>query len=323
MVEGCEAKEHLSITHGRKMAIITGGSGFIAGHLAERLMSDGWSVTAVDRFVPKAETFGAIFDNDRFDFVKADISDGAQFTDLAKDAKMIFHLAANSDTRGAADVNFRDTLLTTKSVLDAMVKNGIRRLFFSSSSAVYGERPDVVLTEDAGGLKPVSYYGASKLASESLIHAYSNMNSISSLIFRFPNVVGPRMTHGVIFDFIRKLKCDPKKLEILGNGMQKKQYIHVRDLINGICMLVNKDLKSTEIYNISTESSTSVDEIARIVCDRMGLKNVMFEYTGGPVGWKGDVRSFALDISKIKRAGWTYRYNSTDAVTETIKNLEL
>ena len=281
----------------------------------------------MDRVYPKKATgtLDNLLDNVDFNFVKADISADGEFVKISKKADIIFHLAANSDIRNGGkdpEMDFKDTLLTTKSVLDAMVHNNIKKLFFSSTSAVYGERPNIVLKEDTGDLRPISYYGAAKLASESLIHAYSYMNSFDSIIFRFPNVVGPRLTHGVIFDFIRKLRYDQTRLEILGDGLQKKQYIHVHDLVNGICMLANENMHGVEIYNISTESFTTVNEIAKIVCDRMNLKNVKFEYTGGPVGWKGDVQSFEYDITKIKRAGWMYRYNSTDAVKEAVNSMD-
>ncbi|MCL2607821.1 MAG: NAD-dependent epimerase/dehydratase family protein [Methanomassiliicoccaceae archaeon] len=299
-----------------KKAVITGGSGFIAGHLADRLISEGWVVTAVDRTDMRSMPF---YDHGSFNFVKADVTSG-EFTEITKNAEAIFHLAANSDTRSTdPDTDIKDTLLTTRSVLDAMVKNRIKRLFFSSSSAVYGEIPDLSLSEDTGDLRPISYYGASKLASESLIHAYSYMNSLDSLIFRLPNVVGPGLTHGVIYDFIRKLRNDPVKLEILGNGEQRKQYLHVCDLTEGICTLMNGN--ACGVFNISTESFTTVNDIAKIICNRMSLKDVKFEYTGGQTGWKGDVRTFELNITKIKRAGWTYRYDSTDAVKETVNSI--
>ena len=302
-----------------KRALITGGAGFIGSHLADKLLNNGWNVTAVDRVVMS----GMIdhIESKEFSFVRCDITDTDDLAEISKGIDHVFHLAANSDIRsGGKDprLDLCNTFMTTRSVLDAMVRNDIPKLFFSSTSAVYGDKRGVFLNEDTGDLRPISYYGAAKLASEALIHAYSYMNSIDALIFRFPNVVGPRLTHGVIFDFMKKLKADPSKLEILGNGLQKKQYIHVLDLVNGISMLSENMQKGVSLYNVSTESFTTVDEIAAIVCEGMGLKNVRFEYTGGDVGWKGDVPSFEYDITKMKRTGWTYRYDSTDAVRETV-----
>jgi UDP-glucose 4-epimerase len=305
-----------------KRALITGGAGFIGSHLADKLLEGGWQVTAAD--TTDRGTLDHI-DSDRFGFVRCDIRNTKDLIEISKGTDHVFHLAANSDIRSGekgpeADIN--GTLFTTMSVLDAMVANKIDKIFFSSTSAVYGEKR-VPLSEDTGDLRPISYYGACKLASEALIHAYSHMNSLNALIFRFPNVVGPRLTHGVIFDFVKKLKADPTELEILGNGKQRKQYIHVHDLVDGISMLSAVAHNGPELYNISTESFTTVSEIADIVCERMRLKNVAYRYTGGGIGWKGDVPTFEYDISKIKRTGWAYRYNSTDAVRETVKSLEL
>jgi UDP-glucose 4-epimerase len=202
-----------------------------------------------------------------------------------------------------------------------MTANRIRKLFFASTSAVYGDKRNITISEGEGDLRPISYYGASKLASEAMIHSYSHMNGIDALILRIPNVVGPGMTHGVIFDFVNKLRRDPTKLEILGNGKQRKHYIHISDLMSAISTLSYDISGGVKIFNLSAESSTTVDEIAAIVCDVMGLKNVRFEYTGGESGWKGDVPSFEFDISKIKRTGWKCRYSSTEAVREAARSL--
>jgi len=309
-----------------KKALITGGGGFIGSHLADRLLSDGWDVTAVDRMdLKKCGTLDHI-DSKDFRFIRCDVTDTEHLTEISKDVDHVFHLAANSDIRsGGQDpsVDLGSTFMTTRSVLDAMTANGITKLFFSSTSAVYGDKQNTALNEETGDLRPISYYGAYKLASEAVINAYSYMSGIDALIFRFPNVVGPRLTHGVIFDFINKLRADPTRLEILGDGKQRKQYIYVTDLVDGISVLSQDMPNGVSLFNVSTESFTTVNEIADIVCKRMGLRNVRFDYTGGPSGWKGDVPSFEYDISKIKRTGWKYRYNSTDAVRETVRSLDL
>ena len=309
-----------------RKALITGGGGFIGSHLADRLLSGGWDVTAVDRVdVKKCGTLGHINDKS-FRFVRCDINDTKELTEISKGIDHVFHLAANSDIRsGGQDpsVDLSSTFMTTRSVLDAMTANGITKLFFSSTSAVYGDKQDTALNEETGDLRPISYYGAYKLASEAVINAYSYMKGIDALIFRFPNVVGPRLTHGVIFDFINKLKADPARLEILGDGKQRKQYIYVTDLVDAVSMLSQDMPNGVTLFNVSTESFTTVNEIADIVCSGMRLRNVRYDYTGGPSGWKGDVPSFEYDISKIKRTGWKYRYNSTDAVRETVRSLDL
>ena len=217
-----------------------------------------------------------------------------------------------------AHIDFDNTLCTTRSALEAVRANGIPRIFFSSTSAVYGDKKGKRLTEDEGDLRPISYYGASKLASEALISAYSYMCGFDALIFRFPNVVGPRLTHGVIFDFIEKLERDPSRLVILGDGRQNKQYVYSQDLVQGICDFMSRGYEGYNIFNISTESFTDVNTIADIVCRGMGLDDVKYEYTGGSCGWKGDVPSFDYDISKAKSEGWSFRYNSTQAVEATV-----
>jgi len=307
-----------------RKALITGGAGFIASHLADRLLADGWDVTAVDRVGRKESGALGHIDSKDFHFIKCDITDVKDLTEISKDTDHIFHLAANSDIRESGpDTDLSSTFMTTRSVLEAMATNNIPRLFFSSTSAVYGDKRSTVLKEETGDLRPVSYYGAAKLASEAFIHAYSHRKRFDALILRFPNVVGPRLTHGVIFDFVNKLKADPARLEILGNGKQRKPYIHVSDLINGIAMLSYNMPKGSDLFNMSAESSTTVDEIAGIVCRRMNLKDVKFEYTGGEVGWEGDVPTYEYDISKIKRTGWKYRYSSTEAIKETVKGINV
>lgn len=305
-------------------AVVTGGAGFIGSHLVDKLLSEGFEVLAVDVFKESdATNIRNALCNKKFEYIQMDINKG-DLPEVSKGADVLFHLAANSDIRNGGqnpDIDFQNTLTTTKSALDAVKANNIPRMFFSSTSAVYGDMPGIALKEDEGGLRPISYYGASKLASEALISAYSYMNSFDALIFRFPNVVGPRLTHGVIFDFIEKLRRDPTRLEILGDGRQNKQYVYALDLVDGIYDFMSRGYKGMNIFNISTESFTDVNTIAKLVCKGMGLEGVNFEYTGGSCGWKGDVPTFDYDISKAKGAGWVYRYDSTQSVEKTISDV--
>ena len=202
-----------------------------------------------------------------------------------------------------------------------MRKAEVKNLFFASTSAIYGDLKDQVLNEVTGGVKPASYYGGAKLASEALIYSYTNMNDMNVVIFRFPNVIGPRLTHGVIFDFIKKLQKDPAHLEILGDGTQCKPYIYVLDLVEAIVKLTNEFRLGAEVYNISVESEgTTVTRIAEIVTEELGLKNVEFQYTGGKIGWKGDVPRFKYDISKVLSTGWKPKYTSDEAVIQTVRD---
>lgn len=309
-----------------KKAVVTGGAGFIPSHLNDILIDHGYDVIAVDMISKeKCHNIEHLCDNDNFHYIQMDITDTASFVELTKDCDIIYHLAANSDIQSGGQnpfIDYKNTFQTTRSVLEAMRINDIDNMFFSSTSAIYGDIKGQ-LDEMTGGLKPISYYGASKLASEALISAYSYMNDFNALIFRFPNVIGPRLTHGVIFDFIRKLKKNPNKLTILGNGKQNKQYVYVMDLVNGIFDFSNRIEKGLSLYNVSTESFTDVKTIADLVCERMGLDNVNYEYTGGDSGWKGDVPSFDYNVEKAKKRGWKYNYNSTESVKETLKNVDI
>ena len=308
-------------------AVISGGAGFIGSHLADSLLNKGWEVLAIDRIpYDRASNIMHLSGNERFSYAVSGMKDKASLEALTDGSDMIFHLAANSDIqKGGKDpgIDLNDTLMTTVSMLDAARANGIKRFFFSSTSAVYGDIRGTKLREDTGGLEPISYYGASKLASEAMISSYTYMNEMDSLVFRFPNVVGPRLTHGVIFDFIKKLKADPKRLEILGDGKQSKQYVYVKDLAEGIVDFSLRMEKGYSLYNVSTESFTTVNEIADMVCERMGLSDVKYEYTGGNCGWKGDVPTFDYDIGKAKKKGWKYSYDSSGSVRKTLEHTDV
>ena len=262
----------------------------------------------------------------KFRFYETELADQSNVDRIFSENSIdvVYHLAANSDIqKGGKEptIDFNDTLLTTRALLEGMRKANVKNMFFASTSAVYGEMMDVKLHETTGGLMPVSYYGGAKLASEALISSYVSMCDMNAVIFRFPNVIGPRLTHGAVFDFIRKLRKNPAELEILGNGTQCKPYIYVLDLVKAIEELTNQFKHGEEVYNISVKSEgTTVTHIAEIVVEELGLKNVEFKYTGGDRGWKGDVPKFAYDISKILATGWNPNYTSDEAVRQTVKD---
>lgn len=265
--------------------------------------------------------------NTNFKFYEMELANQDNVDKLFKDNKIdiVYHMAANSDIQKSANdtsIDFNDTLLTTRVLLESMRKNNVKNIFFASTSAVYGEMPDIVLNEETGGLKPVSYYGGAKLASEALISSYVSMCDMNAVIFRFPNVIGPRLTHGVVYDFVKKLRNNPKELEILGNGTQCKPYIYVTDLVNAIVKLTEQFEPGVDVFNISVMSEgTSVTHIAEIVVDVLGLSDVEFKYTGGDRGWKGDVPRFKYDISKVLATGWKPEYTSDEAVRKAAQSL--
>ena len=302
--------------------LITGGCGFIGSHLVDKLINENNEneITIIDNFsidYPwRNEWFKRI--QKKVKVLKSDINK-INLNEI-KDFDIIFHLAANFSVRKSSEdpkFDLENTFLTTFNILEAMRKNDINKIVFTSSSTVYGEQERQPIPETAE-LKPISNYGSSKLASEIYIHSYYKLYGIRGLILRLANIIGSRSNHGVIPDFVKKLKENPKELEILGNGKQKKSYLHVYDCINAI-LLTSKKF-DFEIFNVGSEEWITVDEIAKIVSKEMGL-NPKFKYTGGERGWKGDVKKFILDISKLKNIGWKPNYNIKEAIKLTIKGL--
>lgn len=306
---------------------MAGGAGFIGSHLADRLITEGYRVVAVDNLVlGRAENLRHLFSNPNFTFVLSDLSLPAGVDKLFRTYgfDVVFHFAANSDIKASAFEPVKDlknTFLTSINILEGMRKYSAKEIIFASSSAVYGNKPRIKIREDIGDLNPASYYGGAKLASEAFITSYCHMNDIKSWILRFPNVVGGRLTHGVIHDFINKLKQNPTRLEILGNGQQCKPYLHINDLIEAIIYLWHKGQDKINCFNIGVDSGTSVVSIADMVCAEMGLKNVQYLYSGGRAGWPGDVPEFRYDLGKIKAAGWKPRHTSDEAVRLSIRKM--
>lgn len=306
--------------------LVAGGAGFIGSHLIDSLLAEGNKVICADKLIMGDRNIEHLKKNPDFKFYNIELADqeivDKIFAENAID--IVYHLAANSDIQKGGkepSIDFNDTLLTTRTILEGMRKANVKKMFFASTSAVYGEKLDIQLTETTGGLMPVSYYGGAKLASEALISSYVSMCDMSVVIFRFPNVIGPRLTHGAVFDFIRKLRKNPEELEILGNGTQCKPYIYVLDLVEAITKLTEIFEAGETVYNISvTSPGTTVTHIAEIVIEELGLKNVEFKYTGGDRGWKGDVPRFSYDISKVLATGWLPKHTSDEAVRQTVKD---
>lgn len=305
---------------------IAGGAGFIGSHLCDALIKKGNKIIVADKLIMGRQNIEHLLNNPNFKFYELELAEQRNVDAIFEENKIdaVYHMAANSDIQKGGkepSIDFNDTLLTTKAILEGMRKNNVKNMFFASTSAVYGEMPDIKLSETTGGIKPVSYYGGAKLASEALISSYVSMCDMNAIIFRFPNVIGPRLTHGAVFDFIRKLRKTPHSLEILGNGTQCKPYIYVLDLVEAIVNLTDVFKPGEDIYNISVESQgTTVTNIAKIVVEVLGLSDVKFKYTGGDRGWKGDVPRFTYDISKVLATGWKPKHTSDEAVKQTVKD---
>ena len=303
--------------------LVTGGAGFIGSHLCDVLIADGHNVTVVDNLVlGKVENIEHLINNPNFRFLREDLNNGHAMDMIFMDGEfdMVYHLAANSDIqKGGKDpmVDYQLTFNTTFNVLQMMKKYEVKKFFFASTSAIYGETYDV-LNEDHGPLKPVSNYGAGKLASEAFISAFASTYHIQTWITRFPNVVGERFTHGVIYDFIHKLQKNPNELEVLGNGEQCKPYVYVKDLVAGIQFVINNSNEPYNVYMLGSDTRTKVKEIAAMVIEEMGL-NASIRYTGGDRGWVGDVPEFRYDLTKVNNLGWKASYDSNGAVRKAIQ----
>ncbi len=303
--------------------LVTGGAGFIGSHLCDALMKENHKVVVVDNLVlGKIENINHLMTSNDFLFINEDILNVAELRNIFRDHSFdfVYHLAANSDIqKGGADpeVDFNLTFKTTFNILQCMKEFEVKKLFFASTSAIYGETLEN-LYEDFGPLQPVSNYGAGKLASEAFISAFSATYNIQTWITRFPNVVGERFTHGVIYDFIKKLNANPQELLVLGNGEQNKPYLYVKDLVEGILFVCNNTQERFNVYNLGSYSRTKVKEIAQMVIEEMGL-DATIKYTGGDRGWIGDVPEFKYDLSKINQLGWEAKINSNDSVRIAIQ----
>ena len=306
--------------------IVIGGAGFVGSNLCKRLLESKHKVVCFDNFsLGNEKNIEELINNKDFTLVKGDASVFNELDSVFERYKpeYVFHLAANSDIQASAlnpDVEYKNTYSTTFAVLSCMRKHNVKKIFFSSTSAVYGDKRNIELDENTPSLMPISYYGAAKLGCEAMISAFSYMNEISELVFRFPNVIGENLTHGVIYDFMHRLRDNNSELVILGDGRQTKQYIYIQDLIDAIIQFMNSPVGVT-LYNVGVEGATSVTRIADIICEEMGLENVKYNYTGGECGWKGDVPKFKYNINKIHNAGWHAKHNSDEAVRITVKKI--
>ncbi|MBN2421630.1 NAD-dependent epimerase/dehydratase family protein [Candidatus Woesearchaeota archaeon] len=306
-------------------AFITGGAGFIGSNLVDMLIEEGHTVTVYDNLSSgKKDFLKHYFENDKFKFIHADILDFEKLKDSIKEHDVVFHFAANPDVlRGLKETNLdlKQNAVATYNVLEAMRLNNINKIVFSSSGTVYGNTGKDVADENYSGKLTISLYAASKVYSENLISAFCHIFNFRAWIFRFANIIGKRQTHGVIFDFIKKLKKNPDELLILGDGHQTKHYLYVEDCIKGIFFGLNNSKEQLNIFNLASEGTCDVNFIAKSVIKGMELKNVKLKYTGSKQGWKGDVPVSYLSAGKICNLGWKPEFNSEEAVNKTVNIL--
>lgn len=298
--------------------VITGGAGFIGSHLVETLLARDQRVIVLDNLSHSQQDWlQGMRSHSRFCFHNVDLRSPEGLNEMLSGADVVWHLAANTNMVIGAEetrVDIENGILSTHNLLEALRKSTPRKLLFSSSGAVYGDIERPPAREDYGPLLPVSLYGAGKLACEGLISAYCSIFGITAWIFRFGNVLGARMSHGVIFDFIRKLRSNPNELEILGDGGAEKNYILVEEVVDGMLYSFEHAQPVCEIYNLGSPSTTRVTEIARTVIEEMGLSKVSLRFTGGARGWPGDQPRVYMEVEKMRRLGWTTRHSSDEAV---------
>jgi UDP-glucose 4-epimerase len=306
-------------------AFVSGGAGFIGSHLAPRLLALGHAVTVYDDLsLGRRESLSSCEQAPGFRFVEGDLLDRERLRKSLRGHDTVFHLAANSDIPTGSvhsDLDLRAGTLSTWELLEAMRREGARQLVFASTSAVYGEAERKPTPESYGPLHPISHDGASKLACEGLVSAFAHEYGISAVIFRFANVIGARGTHGAAVDFLAKLARDPSRLEVLGDGSQKKPYLHVEDCVDGMLFGLGRAGNGLSCFNLTPEGATSVRTLAETVLRACGLSEARAHYGCEPRGWRGDVAQVRLDPSRLARLGWRARRSSDEAVREGVRDL--
>lgn len=301
---------------------ITGGAGFIGSNLVDRLLADGHRVTAYDNL---STGFRQFLDNASrsasFRFVEGDVLDSDRLADAMKGCDFVFHLAANADVRFGTDHPRKDleqNTIATFNVLEAMRSLNIKEIAFSSTGSIYGESTVIPTPEDAPFPVQTSLYGASKLAGEGLISAYCEGFGFRGFIFRFVSILGERYTHGHIFDFYRKLLRDPAKLEVLGNGLQKKSYLYVGDCIAAMLAVIERSPEAVNIYNLGTEEFVEVNDSISVISSKLKVTPAL-AYTGGDRGWIGDNPFIFLDTKKALNLGWQPRLTIREGIVRTLE----
>jgi UDP-glucose 4-epimerase len=306
--------------------LVTGAAGFIASNLIPRLLARGDEVYGVDNFFLGKHAY--VVKHDRFHFHEFDLLDLDRLVKLFESAEpdLVWHLAANSDISYGTkytDFDLKGGTLATYNILEGMRRTGAKEIVFSSSGAVYGEPAIMPTPENYGPILPISLYAASKVACEGLITAFTHNYDMRCWIFRFGNIVGPNPTHGVIHDFVLRLRENPRELVVLGDGTQSKPYVYVDDCIEGMEFGYRNAHDSMNYYNLAVDDQTSVTEIAEWTIEAMGIKrqSINVKYTGGPRGWKGDVAQVKLDTKRMRQLGWRPKLSSKESVRRTIKDV--
>lgn len=311
----------------KENTLVTGAAGFIGSHIVDRLIENDVSVRSLDNLsTGEMSNLDNSINNKNHEFIKLDLSNSEDVKKSLKDMQIIFHMAADPEVRtGFIDPtsSYKENLRNTYLLLEQVRKSNIEKFVFASSSAVYGDASILPTPEKYGPLLPISHYGASKLACEAYVSSFCNNYGIKGHIIRPANVIGARGRHGVTWDFVNKLKKNNKKLEVLGDGSQTKSYIHISDAVDGIFTCLNSTEKCG-VFNLGSEDKVEVIKIANIVCKNMNLPETEIITTGGTDGgrgWKGDIKDAHLDISKLKKLGWSPKLSSIESVDLASKEI--
>ncbi|GIW05810.1 MAG: UDP-glucose 4-epimerase [Dehalococcoidia bacterium] len=301
--------------------LVTGGAGFIGSTLVDRLLADGHEVVVYDNFSTGQRRFlQAAAESPRCTLVTADVLDRERLTAAMHGVDFVAHLAANADVRHGTEHPSKDleqNTIATFNVLEAMRAAGVRRIAFSSTGSVYGDATVIPAPEDAPFPIQTSLYGASKVAGEALITAYCEGFDFQAYIFRFVSILGERYTHGHVFDFYRKLRADPTRLEVLGNGKQRKSYLYVQDCIDAMLLTIERAQDRVNIYNLGTDEYCEVNDSVRWISERLGVAPTI-SYTGGDRGWVGDSPFIFLDTRRIRALGWRPKLSIREGVIRTL-----
>ena len=316
--------EKKTLKNSYKNAIVTGCAGFIGSNLVDRLLQKGDKVIGIDNFsTGQTQFLKNAKKNNNFKLKKANLLDLKNLKKIFSNCSIVYHLAANADVRFGVDhpnKDLRQNTIVTHNVLEAMRANDIKNIVYTSTGSIYGETKTIPTPEDVSFPIQTSFYGASKLAAEGLVNAYCESYGFKSWIFRFVSILGERYTHGHVFDFLKKLQKDTTKLEVLGNGKQRKSYLYVQDCIDAIFIALEKQNNNINIFNLGTNDYCDVNSSINWICEELNL-NPKLIYTGGNKGWIGDNPFIFLDTNKINQLGWKPKLSIKEGIIKTVKYL--